>query len=139
MVQPTQQIREIRLSPVLGVLQNLRSRPLLETESTKNVSLVIKGKTAEHAVVNLQQSKPSTTGVEDYEYCNKYGCRNLWAHLETSGVGITFKVFYRNRVIDMLNLGSTIPNVAKICLHCSGDPFPYRSLGGDKEVSETVH
>ena len=42
--------------------------------------------------------------------------------------------FYHDKGIDMLKLGSTLPNLANICLHKSTDAKFYPFTEGDKDL-----
>ena len=66
--------------------------------------------------------------------CNRYGSKNKRALTGTFCGGITMKMlcqlwrqfkkwfaFYHDKIIDMLKLGCTLPNLANICLHKSTD------------------
>ena len=44
--------------------------------------------------------------------------------------------FYHDKDIDMLNLGCTLPNLAKLCLHKSRDTNFYPLTGADKDLLE---
>ena len=46
--------------------------------------------------------------------------------------------FYDNKDIDMLKLGCTLPNLAKICLHKSIDAKFYPFTEGDKDLLEKI-
>ena len=46
--------------------------------------------------------------------------------------------FYHNKGIDMLKLGCTLPNLAKICLHKSTDSKLYPFTESDKELLEKI-
>ena len=47
-------------------------------------------------------------------------------------------VFYHDKDIDMLKLGSTLPNVANICLHKSTNAKIYPFTEGDKDFLEKI-
>ena len=44
--------------------------------------------------------------------------------------------FYHDKIIDMLKLGCTLPNLANICLHQPTDSKFYPFTEGDKDLSE---
>ena len=44
--------------------------------------------------------------------------------------------FYHSKRIDMLNLGCTLPNLAKVCLHSSTNVKFYPFLEGDEDLLE---
>ena len=46
--------------------------------------------------------------------------------------------FYHNKGIDMLKLGCTLPNLAKICLHKSTDSKFYRFTESDKDLLQKI-
>ena len=46
--------------------------------------------------------------------------------------------FYHNKGVDMLKLGCTLPNLAKICLHKSKDSKFYRLTASDKDLLEKI-
>ena len=46
--------------------------------------------------------------------------------------------FYHNKGIDMLKLGCTLPNLAKICLHKSTDSKIYPFTESDKDMLEKI-
>ena len=46
--------------------------------------------------------------------------------------------FYLDKDIDMLKLGCTLPNLAKICLHKSTDAKFYPFTEGDKDILEKM-
>ena len=107
------------------------------------------GLTTEKAVVKLKLSKPTPTAIENYQnlqqiwkqeqmssykdflrwYNNKY----VVPTLEALQKMITF---YHDTDIDMLKLGSTLPNLATICLHTSTDAKFYPFTEGDKDLLE---
>ena len=46
--------------------------------------------------------------------------------------------FYHNKIIDMLKLGCTLPNLANICLHESTDSIFYPFTESDKDLLEKI-
>ena len=46
--------------------------------------------------------------------------------------------FYQNKGNDMLKLGCTLPNLAKICLHNSTDSKSYPFTESDKDLLEKI-
>ena len=47
-------------------------------------------------------------------------------------------VFYRDKDIDMIKLGCTLPNLANICIHKSTDAKFYPFTEGDKDLLEKI-
>ena len=46
--------------------------------------------------------------------------------------------FYRNKYIDLLELGCTLPNLANVCLHKSADAKFYPFTEGRKDLLEKI-
>ena len=64
------------LSSFDALYSKLRSCNSLEAEHTDYVNLLKSGLTTEQAVVKLKLSKPPPTGIENYQYLQKYGSSN---------------------------------------------------------------
>ena len=106
----------------------LRSCNPLETEYTDYVHLLKSGLTTEQAVVKLKLSKPPSTGIETYQYLKQiwkqeelssftdflrwYNIQDAMPTLEAMQERI---VFYRDKDIDVIKLGYTLPNIVNIC------------------------
>ena len=113
------------------------------------------GLTTEQAVVKLKLSKPPLTGVEDYQYLQQ-----LWKQEQTSSLKDFLRwynnkdvvstleamqkkiAFYHDKIIEMLKLGCTLPDLANICLHKSFDAKFYPFTEGEnffwKKIREDV-
>ena len=127
----------------------LRSCNPLEAGYTNYVNLLKSGLTTEQAVVKLRLSKPHLTGIENYQYVQQTWKQEQMSSLKDflrwnniKDVVPTLKAmqkmiaFYHDEDIDMLNFGSTLPNLVNICLHKSTDAKFFSFTEGDKDRSE---
>ena len=120
--------QDTELPPYDALYSKLRSYNALEIEYTDYVNLLKSELTTEQAVIKLKLLKPLFTGIENYNYLQQiwkqeqmspfkhflqwYNNRDVVPTLETMQKMIAF---YHDKNIDMLNLGCTLPNLAKIC------------------------
>ena len=134
-----------------GFYSKFRSYNPLEAEYTDYVNLLKSGLTTEQAVFKLKLSKPLPTGIEKYQYL-----RQIWKQEQMSSFRDFLRwynnkdvvptleamqnmiAFYHDKVIDMLKLGCTLPNLANICLHKSTDAKSYPFTEGDKDLLEKI-
>ena len=109
------------------------------------------GLTTEQAVVKLKLSKPHPIGIENYQYVRQiwkqeqmssfkdflrwYNNRDVVPTIEAMQKMISF---YHDKVIDMLKLGCTLPNLANICLHKSTDAKFHPFTEADKNFLEEI-
>ena len=107
--------------------------------------------TTEQAVVKLKLSKPPPTAIKNYQHLQQiwnqeqmssfkdflrwYNNKDVVPTLEAMQKMIAF---YRDKDIDMLKLGCTLPNLANICLHKSTDAKFYPFMEGDKDLLEKI-
>ena len=142
-------MQNTELPPYDAFYNKLRSCNPLEAEYTDYVNLLKSGLTTEQAVVKLKHSKPPSTGTENYQYLQQickqeqmssfkdflrwYNNKDVVPTLEAMQKMI---VFYHDKYIDMLKLGCTLPNLAKICLHKSTDAKFYPFTERDKDLWE---
>ena len=143
-------MQNTELPPYDIFYSELRSCNTLEAEYTVYVSLLKSGLTTEQAVVKLKLSKPPPTGIENYQYLQQ-----IWKQEQLSSFNDFFRwynnkdvvptleamqkmiAFYRDKDIDMLKFGCTLPNLANICLHNSADSKFYPFTEGDQDFLET--
>ena len=95
------------------------------------VNLLKNGLTTEQAVIKLKLSKPPSTGNKKFQYIQK-----IWKQEQMSSLKDFLRwynkkdvptlealqkliAFYHDKDVERLKLGSTLPNVAKICPHKS--------------------
>ena len=129
----------------------LRSCNPLEANYTDYVNLLKSGLTTEQAVVKLKLSKPSPTGIENYQYLQQTwkqeqmgSFKDFWRWYNNKNIVPTLEAmqkmiaFYHDEDIDMLKLGCILPNLANICLHKSTDANFYPFTEGDKDVLEKI-
>ena len=139
------------LPPYESFFSILRNSNPLEKEYNDFQNLVNSGLTTEQAVVKFWKDKIPPTGVEIYMYL-----QNVWENtnvqyfsgflkwynkkdvVPTLGAMQKMIEFYHNRGIDMLKLGSTLPNLANICLHKLTDSKIYPFTESDKDLLEKI-
>ena len=135
------------LPPYDAFSSKLRSSNPLEAEYMDYVKLLKSGLTTQQAVVKLKLTKPPLTGIEKYEYLQQiwkqeqmssfkdflrwYNNKHVVINLEAMQKKIAS---YHDKNIDLLNLGCTLPNLAKFCLHKSTDAKSYPFTEGDKDI-----
>ena len=109
----------------------------LESEYTDYVNLLKSGLTTEQTVIKLKLLKSPCTGIENYLYLQQIwkkehmsSFREVLRWYNNEDVVPTLEalqkwiVFYRDKNIDMLKLGCTLPNLANICPHkCTDAKF----------------
>ena len=126
-----------------------RSCNTLEAECTDYIILSKSGLTTEQAVVKLRLSKPTPTGIENYQYLQQiwkqeqmssfkdflrwYNKKDVVPTLEAMQKMIAF---YHDKDMDMLNLGCTLTNLVNICIYKSTDAKFYPLLEGEKDILE---
>ena len=114
-------------------------------------NLVNSGLTKEQAVAKLRMDRISPTGVENYSYLqsaweksNMQLFSDFLKWYNNKDVDPTLEAMQKmigcnqNKGIDMLKLGCTIPNLAKICLHKSTDTKFYPFTESDKDLLEKI-
>ena len=129
----------------------LRSCKALEAENKDHVNLLKSGLTTDQAVIKLKPSKPSPTGIENYQYLQQ-----LWKQEQMSSFKDFLRwynnkdvvppleamqkktAFYHDKDNDMLKLGCTLPNLANNCLHEPTDAKFYPFTEGDKNLPEKI-
>ena len=127
-----------------------KSNPL-EKDYNDFQSLVNSGLTTEHAVAKLRMDRIRPTNFENYSYLqsvwennNMQNFSDFLKWYNNKDVVPTLEVmqkmidFYHNKGIDILKLGSTLPNLAKICLHKSTDSKFYPFKESDKDFFEKI-
>ena len=140
-------MQNTELPPYDAFYSKLRSCNLFEAEYTDYVNLSKSGLTTEQASVNLKLSKPTPTGTENYQ-----NLQQMWKQDQMSSFKYFLRwynkedvvptleamqkmiVIYHDKDIDMLKLGSTLPNPANLCLHKSTDAKFYPFTEGDKKT-----
>ena len=125
-----QKMNNSELPPYDAFFSKLRNVNPLEKDYSDSQKLLSCGLTTEEALSKMKLSKPPPSGKENYQYLldiwnqenmctfkdflrwynNKDGVPTLEAMQK-------MLVFYHKKGIDMLKLGCTLPNLARICLH----------------------
>ena len=139
------------LPPYDSFFSILRNSNPLEKDYNDFQNLVNNGLTTEQAVAKLRLDRKSPTGAENYLYLQSvrennnmqlfsdflkwYNNKDVVPTLEAMQKMIEF---YHNRGIDMLKLGCTLPNLAKICLHKSTDSKFYPFTESDEDLLEKI-
>ena len=137
----TEKMNNKELPPYDFFFSILRKSNPLEKDNNDFQNLVNSGLTTEQAVVKLRMDRIPPTGAENSSYLqsvwennnmqlfsdflNWYNNKNVVPTLEAMQKKIDI---YQNNGIDMLKLGSTLPNLAKICLHKSTDSKFYNFI-----------
>ena len=134
-----------------ALYSKLRSWSPPETEYTDYANLLKSGLTTEKAVIKLKLLKPPPTRIENYLYL-----QHIWKQEQMSSFGDFLRwynnkdvvpiseamqkmiAFYHDKNIDMLKVGCTLPNLAKLCLHKSTDARFYPFTEGDKDVFKKI-
>ena len=142
---------EYKTSPVWCLDSKLRSCKPLEAEHNEYFNILKNGLTTELAVVKLKISKPPPTGVENYQYLQYIwkqqqmsSFKDFFSWYNKKDVVPTFEAmqkmiaFYHEKVIDMLKLDCTLPNLANVCLHKSIDTKFYPFTEADKDLLEKI-
>ena len=144
-------MQKTELPPFYAFYSKLHSCNPLEAEYTDYVNLLKSGLSTEQAVIKLKLSKAPPAGIENYHYLQQiwkqeqmssfkdflrwYNDKDVVPTLEAMQKRI---VFYHDKNIDMLKLGCTLPNLAKICLHKSTDAKINPFSEGDKNFLEKI-
>ena len=139
------------LPPYDSFFSILRNSNPLEKDYNDFQNLVNSGLTTEQAVAKLRMDRIPPTGAENYSYLQSvwesnnmqnfsdflkwYNNKDVVPTLEAMQKMIEF---YHNKGIDMLKLGCTLPNLAKICLHKSTDSKFYPFTESDKDLLEKI-
>ena len=105
------------------------------------------GMTTGQAVFKLKLSKPPATGTENYQYRQQIwkpeqmsSFRDFLRWHNNKDIVLTLEAmqkliaFYHDKDINILKLGCTILNLAKICLRKSTDAKFYRFTEADKDL-----
>ena len=146
-----QKINNIELPPYDAFFSKLRNVNPLEKDHSDYQKLLSCGLKTEEALSKMKLSKPPPSGEENYQYLP-----DVWIHEKMC----TFKdflrwynnndvvptleamqkllVFNHKKGIDMLNLGCTLPNLAKICLHKPTSAKFYPFTETDKDLLQKV-
>ena len=135
------------LPPYDSFFSVLRNSNPLEKDYKDFQNLVNSGLTIEQAVVKLRMDRIPPADAENYSYLQSvwenenmqyfsdflkwYNNNDVVPTLEAMQKVIEF---YLNKVIDMLKLGCTLPNLANICLHKSTDSKFYPFTESDKDL-----
>ena len=140
-------MQKTELPPYDAFYSKLRSCNPFEAEYTNYVNLLKSGLTTEQAVVKLKLSKPVLTGIESYQYLQQIrkqeqmsSFKDLLRWYYNEDVEPTLEAMqkmialYHDKNIDMLKLGCTLPNLAKVCLHKSADAKLQNSIPSRKEI-----
>ena len=133
-----EKMQNTELPPYDAFCSKLCSCNPLEVEYTDYVNLLKSGLTTEQVVVNSKLSKPPLTGIQIYQHLQQTWKRKQMSSFKdflrwynNKDVVTTFEAmqkiiaFYHDKDIAMLKLGSTLPNLANICLHKSTDAKIY--------------
>ena len=139
------------LPPYDSLFSVLRNSNPLEKDYNDFENLVNSGLATEQAVVKLRMDRIPPTGAENYSYLQSvwekknmqdfsdflkwYNNKDVVPTLETMQKMIEF---YHNKGIDMLKLGCTLHNLAKICLHKSTVSKFYTFTESDKDLLEKI-
>ena len=135
------------LPPYDSFFSILRNNNPLEKDYNDFQNLVNSGSATEQAVAKLRMDRIPPTGAENYTYLQSvwvsegmksfinflkwYNNKDVVPTLEEMQKMIEF---YRQKEIDMLKLGCTLPNLANICLHKSTDSKFYLFTESDKDL-----
>ena len=137
------------LPPYDSLFSILRNSKPLEREYNDFQNLVSSGLTLKQAVANLRKDRKSPTEIFSYlqsvwEVNNMQNFSDFRKWCNNEDVIPTLEAmqkmieFYHNKGIDMLKLGYTLPNLAKICLHKLTDSKFYPFAESDKNLLEKV-
>ena len=127
------------------------NRNPLEKNYNNFQNFVNSGLATEQAVIKLRMDRIPATGAENYSYLQSvwenhnmqyfsdflkwYNNKDVVPTLEAVQKMIEF---YHKKGIDMLKLGCTLPNLAKICLHKSTESKSYPFTESDKDLLEKI-
>ena len=127
-----QKMNNIELPPYDAFFSKLRNVNPLEKDYSDHQNLLSSGLKTEEALPKMKFSKPPPSGEENYQYL-----LDIWNHenmctikdfsrwynngdvVPTLEAMQQMLAFYHKKGIDMMKLGCTLPNLAKICLHQS--------------------
>ena len=114
-------------------------------------NLVNSGLTTKEAVAKLRKDRIPPTGAENFLYLQSVWENNNMQYFSdllnwfnkkdvvpTLAAMLKRIAFYHNKGIDMLKLGCTLPNLAKICLHKSTASKIYPFTESDKDLLEKI-
>ena len=155
MVRHPDRMQNTKLLPNDASYKQLRGCNPLGAENTEYVNLYKNEMTAEQAVAKMKLSKTPPTGVEKYQYLQNlsekehlssfkdflrwFNNKKLVPNLEAMQKIITS---YHNKNNEILKLGCTLPNLAKICLHKTTNakiyPFTERYKDLFRKISEDM-
>ena len=129
----------------------LRNSNPLEKDYNDFQNLVNSGLTTEQAVAKLRMDRIPPTGAGNYSYLqsiwednNMQNFSDLLKWYNNKDVVPTLEAmqkmieFYHIKGIDMLKLGCTLPNLAKVCLHKSTVSKFYPFTESDKDLLEKI-
>ena len=139
------------LPPYDSFFSILRKSNPLEKDYNDFHNLVNSGLTTEQAVIKLRMDRIPPTCPENYSHLQGvwesnnmqyflgflkwYNNKDVVPTLEAMQKMIEF---YRNKEIDMLKLGCTLPTLANICLHKSTDSIIHPFTESDKDLLEKI-
>ena len=139
------------LPPYSSFFSTLGNNNPLEKVYNYFENLVNSGSTTEQAVAKLPMDRLLPTGAENYSYLQSVWENNnmqyftdflKWCNnkdvVPTLGAMQKMIEFDHIKGIDMLKLGCTLPNLAKICLHKSTDSNYYPFRESDKNFLEKI-
>ena len=123
-------LQNTELPPYDAFYTKVRSWNPFEAKYRDHANVLKSGLTTEQAIVKLKLSKPTPTGIANYQNLHQiwkqeqmssfkdflrcYSNKDVVPTLAAMQKMITF---YHDKDIDMLKLGSTLPKLATICLH----------------------
>ena len=123
----------------------------LEKDYSECQNLLSSGMTTEEALSEIKLSKRPPSGEENYQYL-----LDIWNHenmctfkdflcwynnkdvVPTLEAMQKMPAFYHKKGIDMLKLGCTLPNLAKICLHKATSANIYPFTETDKKFLQKI-
>ena len=146
-----EKINNKELPPYDSFFSVLRNGNPLEKDYNDFQNLVNSGLPTEQAVVKLRMDRIPPTGAGNYSYLQSVWENNTMQYFSdflkwysNEDVVLTLETvrkvieFYHNKGIDMPKLGSTLPNLANICLPKSILSKFYPSTESDKDLLEKI-
>ena len=143
-------MQKTQIPPYNACCSNLCSCNLFENKHTDYINQWKSALTTEQAVIKLKLSKSSPTGIENYHYLQQIwkqdqmrSLKDILQWYNNKDVPILepmqkMVAFYHDKDIDMLKLGCTLPNLAKICLQNSTHAKFYPLTEEDKGLLENI-
>ena len=146
-----QKMNNSELLPYDAFFSKLRNVNPLEKDYSDYQKLLSSGLKTEEALSKMKLSKPPFSGEENYQYLldirnhenmctfkdflRRYNNKDVVPTLEAMQKMLAF---YHNKGNDMLKLGCTLPNLAKICLHKSTSAKFYPFTETDKDLLQKI-